>query len=73
VRHHNIWYSNAEKPRLFHGYPVHDEKLYVWCAVSARRIIGPMSYDDANNVARSVKSTEHPFFDQQKKKGYTVL
>jgi hypothetical protein len=35
-------YWNAENPRIIHELPRHDEKIDVWCAVSARRIIGPI-------------------------------
>jgi hypothetical protein len=55
-------YWSAENPRLIHKHPLHDEKIVVWCAIGACRIIGPILYDDTFNAARYVNNILSPFF-----------
>jgi hypothetical protein len=35
---------DTENPHAVHEVPLHDEKVGVWCAVSGRRIIGPIFF-----------------------------
>jgi hypothetical protein len=49
-------------PRLIYQLPIHDETIGVWCAISARRIIGSIFYDDGVNAARHVNNILSPFF-----------
>jgi hypothetical protein len=58
----NNWYWYAENPRLFHEFPLHDKRIGVWCAISACRITGRISYNDTVNVARYVNNILSPFF-----------
>ena len=42
-----IW---AEKnPHTLHAEPLHAQKIVVWCAVSRRRIIGPIFHENTVN------------------------
>jgi hypothetical protein len=58
----NNWYWGAENPRCIHKLPLHDEKIGVWCAISASRIIGHIFYNDTLNGARYVNKTQSQFF-----------
>jgi inhibitor of nuclear factor kappa-B kinase subunit alpha len=57
-----IW--SDENPRSVHQIPLHDIKIGVWCAVSARRIIGPIFYHETVNSDRYVRHILEPFFEQ---------
>jgi hypothetical protein len=39
-----IW--SAENPNTFHETPLHSLNVRVWCAVSRRRIIGPIFFSE---------------------------
>jgi predicted transcriptional regulator len=43
-------YWSAENPHNLHQVPLHDQKIGVWCAVSASRIIGPIFFDTTVNT-----------------------
>jgi hypothetical protein len=68
-------YWSAENPRLINELPLHDEKISIWCAISARRIIGPIFYEDTVNGARYVNNILSPFFAELKEeeKLYSVF
>jgi hypothetical protein len=55
VNSQNNWYWSAENPRIIH------KKIGVWCAISARRMIGPIFYSDIVNATRYVNSILSPF------------
>ena len=44
--------QNTEHPHEIHEVPLHSEKTGVWCAVSRRRIIGPVFFHETLNTAR---------------------
>jgi len=44
-----IWAS--ENPNAIHEEPPHSEKIVVWCGMSLRRIIGPISFDKTITAA----------------------
>jgi hypothetical protein len=74
----NFWnnqYWSAENPKFIHKLPFHDERIGVWCAISAYRIIGPIFYDDTVNAARYVNNILSPFFAKltEEKRLYSVL
>jgi hypothetical protein len=46
----NTRYWSAENPHNLHQVPLHDQKIGVWCAVSASRIIGPTFFDTTVNT-----------------------
>jgi hypothetical protein len=62
VNSHNSQYCSAENPRLIHELPPHDEKLGVWCAISAHKINEPIFYDNTVNAARYANNIQNPFF-----------
>jgi len=45
-----IW--TTEHPHEIHEFPLHSEKTGVWCAISRRRIIGPIFFHETSNTAR---------------------
>ena len=45
-----IWAT--EHPHEIHEVPLHSEKTDVWCAISRRRIIGPIFFHETLNTAR---------------------
>jgi hypothetical protein len=44
VNAQNSRVCDTENPRVLHQRPLHDIKVGVWCAVSARRVIGPIFF-----------------------------
>jgi len=42
----------TEHPHEIHEVPLHSEKTGVWCAISRRRIIGPILFHETLNTAR---------------------
>lgn len=63
VNSQNTRYWDTENPNLVHEVPLHDAKVGVWCAVSGRRIIGPIFFYDTVNSERYVNNILQPFFD----------
>ena len=61
-QNHRYW--STENPRLIHEVPLHDQKIGVWCAVTAERIIGPIFFDDTINSDRYRRNILEPFFQQ---------
>lgn len=45
-----MWASN--NPNVLHQEPLHSAKIGVWCAISRRRIIGPLFFTDTINTER---------------------
>jgi hypothetical protein len=45
-----IW--SVENPHTFHERPLHSLKVAVWCAVSRRRIIGPIFFSETITAER---------------------
>jgi hypothetical protein len=57
-----IW--SDENPHAVHQTPLRDIKIGVRCAVSVKRIIGPIFYHKTVNSDRYVRNTLKPFFEQ---------
>jgi hypothetical protein len=57
-----IWSDENTHPVI--QIPLHDMKIGVWCAVSARRIIGPVFYHETVKSDRYVRNILEPFFEQ---------
>jgi hypothetical protein len=53
---------DTENPHAEHEIPLHDQKVGVWCAVSGRKIIGPIFFYDTVNSKRYVNNILEPFF-----------
>jgi hypothetical protein len=68
----HIW--DTENPHVLHQRPLHDIKVDVWCAVSARRVIGPIFFEDTVNSDRYVSDILEPFFqdvtEEETRHGY---
>ena len=52
VTTHNCRYWASENPHRIQEISHYDRKVGVWCAVSARRIIGPIFYEQFVNAER---------------------
>jgi hypothetical protein len=50
MKSQNNRYWSAGSPMLNHEVPLHDEKVHVWCAMSASRIIGSISCSETINL-----------------------
>ncbi|BFZ07560.1 hypothetical protein BsWGS_10599 [Bradybaena similaris] len=61
-QNNRIW--SSFNPNAFYAAPVHDAKIGVWCAVSRRRIIGPIFFNNTINAHRYVTEILEPFLEQ---------
>jgi hypothetical protein len=61
VNSQNNRHWSAENPGVIHELSLHDEKIGVWCAMNARRVIGPIFYDYTFNAVRYVNNILRPF------------
>jgi hypothetical protein len=50
VNSQNSRYWGTKNPHELHKQPLHDQKIGVWCSVSATRIIGPIFFDSTVNM-----------------------
>jgi hypothetical protein len=57
-----IW--DTENLHVLHQRLLHDIKVGVWCAVSARRVIGLIFFGDTLNSDRYVSDILEPFFQE---------
>jgi hypothetical protein len=57
-------YWSTENPQAVHEVPLHDLKVGVWCAISARRITEPVLLHETINSELYVRLILSPFFDQ---------
>ncbi|PNF43794.1 hypothetical protein B7P43_G09755 [Cryptotermes secundus] len=64
VNTQNVRISSNENPHTIQQVPLHSEKLGVWCAVSPRRIIGPLFFHETLNSDRYINGILNPFFKQ---------
>jgi hypothetical protein len=58
----NNSYWSSQNPHLIHEVLLHPVKVGVWCAVSARRIAGPVVFKKTINCGRYVQVTVKQFF-----------
>jgi hypothetical protein len=63
VNSQNTRYWSAENPHKLHQVPLHNQKIGVWCAVSASRIIGPIFFDTTVNTGTYLQIFEN-FYSQ---------
>lgn len=62
VNSQNSRYWCSENPHISHEKPLHDVKVGVWCAVSAKKIIGPIFFNETINSERYIQQILEPFF-----------
>jgi hypothetical protein len=60
----NNRYWSSWNPHLIHNVPLHPVKVSVWCAVSARRIVGPVFFNETINYKRYVWVILRQFFPE---------
>jgi hypothetical protein len=70
----NNRYWSSINPRQTFEVPLHDQKIGVWCAITASRIVGPIFFENTINSERYVTDILGPFFDsiteEKKRHGY---
>ena len=54
-----VW--SSENPHALHETPLHDMKIGVWCALSRKRIIGPIFFEETINADRYKSLILEPF------------
>ncbi|PNF14829.1 hypothetical protein B7P43_G06330 [Cryptotermes secundus] len=59
VNKQNCRYWAQENPAVLHQRPLHSPKVTVWCAVSARRVIGPYFFEDIARNTVTVTSERY--------------
>lgn len=59
----NIYWC-SENPSVVPEVSSHDPKVGVWCAVSARKVIGPVFFEETINSYRYVELILLPFFQE---------
>lgn len=57
-----VW--SSENPFEFKEKPLHDQKVGVWCAISRKRIVGPIFFADTINSERYCNQIIQPFLSQ---------
>jgi hypothetical protein len=60
----NNRYWSPKKPHITHEAPLYPVKVGVWCAVSARRIVGPEFFKETINCERYVEVILGQFFSE---------
>jgi hypothetical protein len=58
----NYW--SSQNPHLTHKVPLHPAKVGVWCILSARKIVGPVFFNETINCERYVQATLRQFFSE---------
>jgi hypothetical protein len=54
-KYENICYWSSKNPHLSHEFLLHPVKVGVWSAVSARRIVGSVFFNETVNWERYVQ------------------
>jgi hypothetical protein len=55
-------YLSSINPRQMLEVPLHDQKIGVWCAITASRIVGPIFFENTINSEWYVTDVLRPFF-----------
>ena len=50
VNKQNCRFWGSANPRIIYQRPLHPAKVMVWCAVTAKHIIGPYFFEDHDGV-----------------------
>jgi hypothetical protein len=68
-----MYWSSINQRQTFE-VPLHDQKIGVWCARTASRIVGPLFFENTINSERYVSVILRPFFGsitaEEKAHGY---
>jgi hypothetical protein len=73
VNTQNNRFWSSENPHQLHEHPLHDIKVGAWCAVTSKRIIGPVFYNETINSQRYVNLILRPFFQELTDKEKTAM
>ena len=59
VNKQNCRIYDTENPQEIQEVPLHDEKVTVWCGVSAKAVIGPFFFQNENGHAVTVNQERY--------------
>jgi hypothetical protein len=59
VNKQNCWYWAPTNPRQLHKRPLHSPEVIVWCAISAKGIIGPYFFEVDDGVSVTVNAERY--------------
>jgi hypothetical protein len=62
VNSQNNRFRSSENPHVPIQLPLHDQKVGVWCAVSANHIVGLIFYERTLDAQRYINEILNPFF-----------
>jgi hypothetical protein len=54
----------SENPHALHESPLHNLKIGVWCALSQKKIIGPIFFDETIKTKVYIYEILYPFFSE---------
>jgi hypothetical protein len=60
----NKRYWSSQKPHLIHEVPLRPVKFGIWCALSVRKIVGPVFFNETINCERCVQAILGQFFPE---------
>jgi len=59
VNSQNYRYYAEENPQIIHEEPLHDQKVTVWCGITAEKVIGPYFFQDVHGKAITVNGERY--------------
>jgi hypothetical protein len=58
VNSQNSRFWSSENAHLFHEVPLHSQKIGCWCAISRKRIVGPIFFSEFSETVTAEKYEE---------------